>query len=120
MNLGSSERVSKIQSVLRPRSVPGVGTRALWRILNRFGSGRRALAARPVELDAVAGMRCSEALASPGLESRVRDGLDRCRTPALAILLWSDDDTRRGWVTSSTRRLSCSRGGGSNYSGDPQ
>ena len=92
VTLGSSERFSEIQSVLRLGSVPGVGTRALWRILNRFGSGRRALAARPVELDAAAGMKCSEALASPGLERRVRDALDRCRTPAIAILLWSDDE----------------------------
>ena len=92
VSLGSSERFSEIQSVLRLGSVPGVGTRALWRILNRFGSGRRALAARPAELDAAAGMRCSEALASPGLERRVRDALDRCRTPAIAILLWSDDE----------------------------
>ena len=92
LNLGSSERFSEIQSVLRLGSVPGVGTRALWRILNRFGSGRRALDARPAELDAAAGMRCSEALASPGLERRVRDALDRCRTPAIAILLWSDDE----------------------------
>lgn len=83
VNLGSSERVSEIQSVLRLRSVPGVGTRTLWRILNRFGSGRRALAARPVELDAVAGMRCSEALASPGL----------------------DDGARRVWLALSERSL---------------
>jgi predicted Rossmann fold nucleotide-binding protein DprA/Smf involved in DNA uptake len=92
VKLGSSERFSEIQSVLRLGSVPGVGTRALWRILNRFGSDRRALAARSVELDAVAGMRCGEALASSGLERRVRDALDRCRTPAIAILLWSDNE----------------------------
>jgi len=36
-------------------------------------------------------MRCSEALTSPGLDRRVRDALDRCRTRAIAILLWSDD-----------------------------
>ena len=92
VNLGSSERFGEIQSVLRLGCVPGVGTRALWRILNRFGSGRRALGARPKELDAAAGMMCSEALASPGLDRRVRDALDRCRTPAIAILLWSDDE----------------------------
>ena len=92
VNLGSSERFGEIQSVLRLGCVPGVGTRALWRILNRFGSGRRALGARPKELDAAAGMMCSDALASPGLDRRVRDALDRCRTPAIAILLWSDDE----------------------------
>jgi DNA processing protein len=91
VNLGSSERFSEIQSVLKLGCVPGVGTRALWRILNRFGSGGRALGARPAELDAAAGMRCSEALTSPGLDRRVRDALDRCRTRAIAILLWSDD-----------------------------
>ena len=84
-------RFREIQSVLRLGSVPGVGTRALWRILTRFGSGRRALDARPGELDAAAGTRCSEALASPGLNRRVRDALDRCRTHAIEILLWSDD-----------------------------
>ena len=92
VNLGSSERFGEIQSVLRLGCVPGVGTRALWRILNRFGSGRRALGARPKELDAAAGMMCSEALASPGLDRRVRDALDRCRMPAIVILLWSDDE----------------------------
>jgi DNA processing protein len=70
--------------------VPGVGTRALWRILNRFGSGRRALDARPGELDAAAGTACREALASPELDRRVCEGLDRCHTPEIEILLWSD------------------------------
>ena len=68
-----------------------MGTRALWRILNRFGSGRRAFEAGPGELDAAAGTACSDALGSPGLDCRVRDGLDRCRTPEIEILLWSDE-----------------------------
>gem|GEM_PF-3994413 len=57
LSVSSPERAREIQSVLRLSYVPGIGTRALWRILNRFGSGRRALAARPGELDAAAGMR---------------------------------------------------------------
>ncbi len=72
--------------------MPGVGTRALWRILTRFGSGRRALEASGGELDAVAGMRCSDALASPELDRRVCDALDRCRTLGIEILLWSDEE----------------------------
>jgi len=88
----SPERAREIQSVLRLGCVPGIGTRALWRILTRFGSGRRALDARPGELDAAAGMACREALASPELDRRVRDGLDRCRTPDIEILLWSDEE----------------------------
>ena len=90
-SVSSSARSSEIQSVLRLGCVPGVGTRALWRILNRFGSGRGALDARPEALDAVAGTRCGKALASSELDRRVRDALDRCRTPAIEILLWSDD-----------------------------
>ena len=89
--MSSSERVREIQAVLRLGCVPGVGTRALWRILKRFGSGRRALDAGPRELDAAAGTACSDALGSPGLDRRVRDGLDRCRTPEIEILLWSDE-----------------------------
>ena len=91
LSVSSSARFSEIQSVLRLGCVPGVGTRALWRILNRFGSGRRALDARPKVLDAAAGTKCSEALASPALDRRVRDALDRCRVQAIEILLWSDD-----------------------------
>ncbi len=88
----SSERAREIESVLRLGCVPGVGTRGLWRILERFGSGRRALGARPEELDAAARMACSDALASPDLDSRVREGLERCRTPEIEILLWSDEE----------------------------
>ena len=91
LSVSSSERVREIQAVLRLGCVPGVGTRALWRILNRFGSGRRALEAGPGQLDAAAGTACSDALGSPGLDRRVRDGLDRCRTPEIEILLWSDE-----------------------------
>ena len=47
LSVSSSERVREIRAVLRLGCVPGVGTRALWRILNRFGSGRRALEAGP-------------------------------------------------------------------------
>ncbi len=89
--MSSSERAREIQSVLRLGCVPGVGTRGLWRILERFGSGRRALAARPAELDSVARAKCSAALASPGLQRRVRDGLERCRACAMEILLWTDE-----------------------------
>ena len=46
---------------------------------------------QPGDLDAAAGTRCSEALTSPGLDRRVCDALDRCRSPAIEILLWSDD-----------------------------
>lgn len=91
LNVSSSPRVSEIESVLRLGCVPGVGTRALWRILTRFGSGRQALDVRPGDLDSAAGTRCSEALASPDLDRKVRDALDRCRARAIEILLWSDE-----------------------------
>jgi DNA processing protein len=90
LSVDSAERECEIRSVLRLGGVPGVGTRALWRILDRFGSGRRALAARRGELDAIAGRECSGALASAVLERRVRDAMDRCRTQAIEILLWTD------------------------------
>ncbi len=91
LNVSSSPRVSEIESVLRLGCVPGVGTRALWRILTRFGSGRQALDVRPGDLDSAAGTRCSEALASPDLDRKVCDALDRCRARAIEILLWSDE-----------------------------
>ena len=91
LSVSSSERAREIQAVLRLSCVPGVGTRGLWRILKRFGSGQRALDARPEDLDAAAGKECSAALASPGLDRRVRDALGRCRTPEIEILLWSDE-----------------------------
>ncbi|MCH7889974.1 MAG: DNA-protecting protein DprA [Gemmatimonadetes bacterium] len=92
LSMGPSERVYEIQSVLRLGCVPGIGTRALWRILTRFGSGRRALEGSRGELDGVAGMRCSDALASPELDRRVCDALERCRTLEIEILLWSDEE----------------------------
>ena len=89
--MSSSERDDEIQSVLRLSCVPGVGTRGLWRILSRFGSGRRALAASPGDLDAAAGTECRGALASPALDRRVQDALNRCRTLKIKILLWTDE-----------------------------
>jgi len=68
-----------------------VGTRGLWRILERFGSGWSALDASPRELDAVAQKQCGGALASPALDRRVRDALDRCRTQEIEVLLWTDE-----------------------------
>ena len=91
LSVSSPERAREIQSVLRLSCVPGVGTRGLWRILQRFGSGRRALDASPGELAAVAGKDCSGALASAGLDRRVRDALERCRALEIEILLWSDE-----------------------------
>ena len=88
--MGSSARAREIQAVLRLGCVPGVGTRALWRILTRFGSGRRALDAHPQELDAVAGAKCAGSLASSGLDRRVHEALDRCRSASIEILLWTD------------------------------
>lgn len=87
----SSDRALEIQSILRLGCVPGVGTRGLWRILNRFGSGRQALNAGSTELDSVAGRPCSAPLASTAVEHRVRDALDRCRAPGIEILLWTDE-----------------------------
>ena len=92
LSASSPERLREIQAVLRLGCVPGVGTRSLWRILERFGSGQRALAASPGELEAAAGTACGDALASSVLDRRVRDGLDRCRTPEIEILLWSDEE----------------------------
>ncbi len=92
LSASSPERLREIQAVLRLGCVPGVGTRSLWRILERFGSGQRALAASPRELEAAAGTACGDALASSDLDRRVRDGLDRCRTPEIEILLWSDEE----------------------------
>ena len=86
LRVSSAERAREIESVVRLSCVPGVGTRGLWRILERFGSGRRALDARPGELDAVAGKQGGGALASPGLDRRVRDALDRCRALEIEIL----------------------------------
>ena len=91
LSVSSSERAREIQAVLRLGCVPGVGTRALWRILSRFGSGRRALDASPAKLDAEAGTACRDVLASPAVDRRVHDALDRCRTPEIEILLWSDE-----------------------------
>ncbi len=89
--MSSSARAREIRAVLQLGCVPGVGTRGLWRILTWFGSGRRALSAAPDELDEVAQKECSRALASPGLERRVQDALDRCRTASIEILLWTDE-----------------------------
>jgi DNA processing protein len=68
-----------------------VGTRGLWRILTRFGSGRRAVEAKSGDLDVAAGTECREALASAELDQRVRNALDRCRKLKIQTLLWSDE-----------------------------
>ena len=91
LSVSSPERAREIQSVLGLSCVPGVGTRGLWRILQRFGSGQRALDASPGELAAAAGKDCGGVLASAGLDRRVRAALERCHALEVEILLWSDE-----------------------------
>ncbi|HIF05705.1 MAG TPA: DNA-protecting protein DprA, partial [Gemmatimonadetes bacterium] len=92
LTIDAVEREREIRSVLRLGCLPGVGTRTLWQILDRFGSGRRALDAGPAELDAAAGRKCSVALASAEPARRAQDAMDRCREKSIEILLWTDQE----------------------------
>ncbi len=92
LTIDAAEREREIRSVLRLGCLPGVGTRTLWQILDRFGSGRRALDAGPAELDAAAGRKCSVALASAEPARRAQDAMDRCREKSIEILLWTDQE----------------------------
>ncbi len=92
LTIDAAEREREIRSVLRLGCLPGVGTRTLWQILDRFGSGRRALDAGPAELDAAAGRKCSVALASAEPARRAQDAMDRCHEKSIEILLWTDQE----------------------------
>ncbi len=92
LTIDAVEREREIRSVLRLGCLPGVGTRTLCQILDRFGSGRRALDAGPAELDAAAGRKCSVALASAEPARRAQDAMDRCREKSIEILLWTDQE----------------------------
>lgn len=88
----TDERIGEIEALLRLQGLPGVGTRTLWKIVERFGSGTRALRATPADLDAVAGRGSSAALSDPEMNDRVRDAMDRCTRASIRVVTWRDGE----------------------------
>jgi len=87
----SPQRAREIEAVMRLQCLPGVGTRTLWRILTRFGSGVGALDAPSPRLNeaarsatAAAGLRARE------LGERVERALKRCAASDIRVLTWKD------------------------------
>ena len=75
---------------MRLHCLPRVGTRTLWRILERFGSGVAALEAPSSHMIAVAGPRAAAALRAPELNERVERALQRCTASEMRVLTWRD------------------------------
>ncbi len=75
---------------MRLHCLPRVGSRTLWRILERFGSGVAALEAPSSHLNAVAGFRAAAALRTPELNERVERALQRCTASEMRVLTWRD------------------------------
>ncbi len=87
----SPERAREVEAVMRLHCIPRVGTRTLWRILERFGSGVAALEAPRARLNAVAGSSTAgAALSSPELNDRVERALRRYAGSHMRVLTWRD------------------------------
>ena len=86
----SPERTLEVEAVIRLHCLPRVGSRTLWRILERFGSGVAALEAPSSHLNAVAGFRAAAALRAPELNERVERALQRCTASEMRVLTWRD------------------------------
>ena len=87
----SPERAREVEAIMRLHCIPRVGTRTLWRILERFGSGIAALEARPPQLDALVGSRgATAALKAPVLHDRVERAMKRCTGSDMRVLTWRD------------------------------
>ncbi len=87
----SGERAREVEAVMRLHCIPRVGTRTLWRILERFGSGVAALEAPAARLNAVAGSsHAAAALGAPELNERVAGALKRCAASDMQVLTWRD------------------------------
>ena len=74
----TSERAREVDAIMRLQCIPGVGTRTLWRVLERFGSGVAALEASSAQLNAAAGSKAAASLRASGLKERVDDAMQRC------------------------------------------
>ena len=90
LTVSSADREREVDAVLRLGCLPGVGTRTLWRILERYGSATRALRAPNAELSSWVTSDVGAALSSPELDRRVKRALDRCRAREIDVLLWRD------------------------------
>ena len=75
---------------MRLHCLPRVGSRTLWRILERFGSGVAALEAPSSHLNAVAGFPTAAALRAPELNEQVERALERCTASEMRVLTWRD------------------------------
>lgn len=75
---------------MRLHCLPRVGSRTLWRILERFGSGVAALEAPSSHLNAVAGFPTAAALRAPELNKKVERALERCTASEMRVLTWRD------------------------------
>jgi DNA processing protein len=84
------ERSREVDAIMRLQCIPGVGTRTLWRVLERFGSGLAALDAPSAQLNAVAGSKAAASLRAPELKERVADAMQRCVRSRMRVLTWRD------------------------------
>ena len=86
----SPERAREVEALMRLQCLPGVGTRTLWRILERFGSGVAALEAPAAQLRAVGARSAAADLGAPQLDDRLRGALARCARSDIDVLTWRD------------------------------
>jgi DNA processing protein len=86
----TSERAREVDAIMRLQCIPGVGTRTLWRVLERFGSGVAALEASSAQLNAAAGSKAAASLRASGLKERVDDAMQRCIRSGMRVLTWRD------------------------------
>jgi len=84
------ERSREVDAIMRLHCIPGVGTRTLWRVLERFGSGLAALDAPSAQLNAVAGSKAAASLRAPELKERVDDAMRRYVRSRMRVLTWRD------------------------------
>ena len=89
----SPERAREVEAIMRLHCIPRVGTRTLWRILERFGFRVAALEAQPAQLDARVGSRgAAAAPKAPVLHDHVERAMKRCIGSDMRVLTWRDGE----------------------------
>ena len=80
--------LQEVRALLRLDAMPDLGLRTILRLVEEFGSGRRALSAPASVFDQVCGRRLSGGRRDPALADRVDAGLQEAARFGMAVRSW--------------------------------
>ena len=84
------ERIREVEAIMRLHCIPRVGTRTLWRVLERFGSGVAALEAPSAQLNAVAGSKAAASVGTADVNDRVERAMEGCARSGVQVMTCGD------------------------------